>query len=63
MLFLATKRQSPLPSPSAKMNWVVVEFRGDFFPILTSKTFHTARHFEASHFETLQLVSPATDRR
>lgn len=28
MLFLATKRQSPLPSPSAKMNWVAVEYQG-----------------------------------
>lgn len=52
MLFLATKRQSPLPSPSAKMNWVAVEFRGDFYPILTSKIL--GDWGGGSHFETLR---------
>ena len=74
MLFLATKRQSPLPSPSAKMNWVVVEYQGRLLSYLDVEDPSTMqdglggrhrilRHFEATHFKTLQLVSPATDRR
>ena len=68
MLFLATKRQSPLPSPSAKM------YQGPLLSYLDVEDPSTLQdglggrhrilsHFEATHFKTLHLVSPATDRR
>ena len=68
MLFLATKRQSPLPSPSAKMyqgrllSYLDVEDPSTLQDGLGGRH-RILRHFEATHFKTLQLVSPATDRR
>jgi hypothetical protein len=54
MLFLATKRQSPLPSPSAKMNWVVVEYQGRLLSYLDvedpSTLQDTSRHRILRHF-------------